>query len=369
LRGYLPNGTTTTVPEQSYGNTLGNPGLNPELQQELEAGVEGKFLNSRLGIDVTVYNRTTKDLITVAPIDPSTGYTQTWVNVGKLSNKGIEIQVSGTPLKFTNGLQWDVIWNFTKVNPMVEDLGTAIDEIVLAGFTTRGNFAVADKPTYIIKGSAALKSPDGQRIVAASGQYLNNPSIQILGNPNPDYLTTLINTVSFKGVTLSFQFDYRQGGAMYNSTASALIGRGVSSDAASFDHDDTFVLPGVRQNGTDGEGNPIYIQNDIQLTASDYGFNTQFFADEVGIFDGTTIRLREVSLGYTLPKSLLSKTPIKNVSILFTGNNLWFNSPNVPEGINYDSEVASQGVGNGIGFDYLTGPSVRRYGAVLRLTF
>lgn len=335
----------------------------------MEAGLEAKFLNNRLGLDFTVYNRSTKDLITTAPIDPATGYTATWVNVGKLSNKGIEVGLNATPVRTSSGFQWDILWNYTKVNPLVEDLGTAIDEIVLAGFTTRGNFAVAGRPTYIIKGSAALRDPNGNRIVSGAGQYLTDPSLQELGNPNPDFLTTLINTFSFKGVSFSFQWDYRHGGAMYNSTASALIGRGVSTDAASFDHDDTFILPGVREAGTGSDGNPIYVPNDIQITASDYGFNTQFFADEVGIFDGTTIRLREISLGYNLPKSLLSKTPFKAAFVQLTGNNLWFDAVNVPNGINYDTEVASQGVDNGLGFDYLTGPSVKRYGAVLKLTF
>lgn len=369
LRGYLPAGQTATVPQQTIGNTLGNPKLNPELQREVEAGIEGKFLNNRLSLDFTLFNRSTKDLITVAPVDPSSGYTQTWVNVGKLSNKGIEVGLTGTPLKMANGLQWDITWNFTKVNPMVEDLGTSIDEVVLAGFTTRGNFAIPGKPTYTIKGSGASRAPDGSRIVGGDGQYLVAPTILELGNPNPKFTTTLINTLSWKGFTFMFQWDYRHRGVMYNSTASALIGRGVSSDAATFNHDHTFILPGVRQVGTGSDGTPVYQTNDIQITAADYGFNTQFFADEVGIFDGTIIRLREVSLSYNLPKSILSKTPIKGASLTLNGNNLWFNAVNVPEGINYDTEVASQGVDQGIGFDYLTGPSVRRYGLVLRLTF
>jgi TonB-linked SusC/RagA family outer membrane protein len=369
LRGYLPFGSTTPIPQQTIGNFAGNPNLNPELQQELEAGIEAKFLNNRIGIDFTVFDRSTKDLITAAPIDPASGYSNTYVNVGKLSNKGVEIGLNASPIRTNSGFEWDLIWNFTKVSPMVEDLGTSIQEVVIAGFTTRGNFALKGQPTNIIKGSGALRSPDGQRIVGGDGQYVVDPNLVILGNPNPDFTTTLINTFSFKGVSLSFQWDYRHRGVMYNSTASALIGRGVTSDVAAFNHDNTFILPGVRQNGSNADGTPIYQKNDVQITASDYGFNTQFFADEVGIFDGTTIRLREVSLSYNLPKSIFTKTPIKSMSVTLNGNNLWFKAVNVPKGINYDPEVSSQGVGNGVGFDYLTGPSVRRYGAVLKITF
>jgi TonB-linked SusC/RagA family outer membrane protein len=368
LRGFLPFGSTTPIPQQTIGNIATNLNLNPELVQEVEAGIEAKFFNERLGLDVTVYDKSTKDLITLAPIDPTSGFTSTWINVGKLSNKGINIALNGSPIRTASGFEWDVIWNFTKVNPLVEDLGSSISEIVLAGFTTRGNFAIKGQPTNIIKGSGASRSPDGQRVVGADGQYLVDPNLLILGNPNPDYTTTLINTFSFKGVSLSFQWDYRHRGAIYNSTASALIGRGVTTDVTNFNHDNTFILPGVRSI-RNSDGTTSFQKNDIQITAADYGFNTQFFADEVGIFDGSTIRLREVSLSYSLPKSILVKTPLKSVSVTLNGNNLWFNAINVPKGINYDTEVGSQGVGNGAGFDYLTGPSVRRYGAVIKLTF
>jgi len=113
-----------------------------------------------------------------------------------------------------------------------------------------------------------------------------------------------------------------------------------------------------------------YRKNDKQVTASDYGFNVQFNGtDDTSIFDGTFIRLREISLAYEFPRSLLSKTPFKSGSLQLNGNNLWFNAVNVPKNVNFDPEVLSTGVGNGAGFDYLTGPSARRYGVVLRLTF
>jgi len=113
-----------------------------------------------------------------------------------------------------------------------------------------------------------------------------------------------------------------------------------------------------------------YRKNDKQVTAADYGFNVQFNGtDDTSIFDGSFIRLREISFAYEFPKSLMSKTPFKAASFQLNGNNLWFNAFNVPKNVNFDPEVLSTGVGNGAGFDYLTGPSARRYGAVLRLTF
>lgn len=368
LRAFM-NPSGALVGEQTIANRLGNRNLKAELQQEFEVGFEAKFFAERLRFDLTLYDRSTKRLITESPIDPSTGYTSTYVNIGKLSNKGIELGIQGTPVHLANGFEWNIIGNFTLVRPEVVDLGSSLTEVPLSGFSFRGNFAITGKPFNIMKGSVIAKDPNGNRIVGADGLYVRDPLIGIIGNPNPDWLASLINTVSFKGISLSFQFDYRQGGDMFASTASSVIGRGVAS-VKEFDQDLTLILPGVRDIGT--AESPNYVPNDIQITASDYGFNTLYGAgssDEVNIYDGTIIRLREVSIGYTLPSSLLSKTFIKGASIQLNGNNLWFNAVNVPKVVNYDTEVSSQGVDNGLGFDYLTGPSVRRYGAVLRLTF
>jgi len=164
--------------------------------------------------------------------------------------------------------------------------------------------------------------------------------------------------------------DYRHGGAMYASTPSATIGRGAVATDVEYGYDQTFILPGVLET-VNQDGSRTYRKNDKQVTASDYGFNVQFNGtDDTSIFDGTSIRLREVSLAYEFPKNLFgSKTPFKSGSIQLNGNNLWFNAVNVPANVNFDPEVLSTGVGNGAGFDYLTGPSARRYGVVLRLTF
>jgi TonB-linked SusC/RagA family outer membrane protein len=355
----------------SISNQLGNAKLKAELLQELEVGFEAKFLKDRIGVDFTAYDRQTKDLITNAPIDPATGYANTLLNLGKLSNKGLEIALSGTPVKLGNGLQWDVILNFTAVRSKVVTLGTGIDQIVLAGFTDLGNFAVPGRPMNMIKGTVIARDPDGNKIIGTDGLHELDPIIGELGNPNPQYLTSLINSVSFKGVTLSFQFDYRKGGKMYASTPSALLARGVLGSRDILNRDLAFVLPGVKRVDTDADGSlDGFAPNDIMLTAADYGFNSQFNSrNDNAMFDATTIRLREVSIGYALPKSLLSRTPIKSASISLTGNNLWFNAIGVPKYVNFDPEVASLGVNSGAGFDYLTGPSMRRYGAVVRFTF
>ncbi len=356
--------------EHTISDQLGNSKLKPELISEIEAGIEGKFFNERVGIDFTVYNRGTTDLITNAPIDPATGYSGTFLNLGKLSNQGIELGLTGTPLKMS-GFQWDLIWNLTIVRPEVVTLGAGIDQVVLAGFTDLGNFAVPGRPMNIIKGTVIARDPSGQKIVGTDGFHETSPIIGELGNPNPDYMTSLINTFTYKGIMLSVQFDYRKGGKMYASTPSALLARGVLGGTAQLNRDLAFILPGVKRVDTDADGSlDGFAKNDFLATAADYGFNSQFFSrNDNAMFDATNIRMREISLGYTIPKSILSKTPIKSASITLTGNNLWFVAIGAPKYVNWDPEVASLGVNAGAGFDYLTGPSMKRYGAVLRLTF
>ncbi|MBN8652082.1 MAG: SusC/RagA family TonB-linked outer membrane protein [Cytophagales bacterium] len=369
-RGAIDAGGTIYA-EHTVNNNLGNPGLKGELVSEFELGFEAKLFKERIGVDFTVYDRGTKDLITNAQIDPATGYTNTLLNLGKLENKGIEIALNGTALKLANGLQWDIIWNFTAVRPMVITLGEGIDQIPLSGFTNLGNFAVPNRPMNIIKGTVIARDPNGNKIVGSDGFHEISPIIGELGNPNPDFLTTLINNVSYKGLFFSIQLDYRRGGKMYGSTPSALLARGVLAPEDVLNRDLAFIAPGVKRVDTDNNGTlDGFAPNDITLTAADYGFNLQFGArNDNAMYDATNIRIREISLGYTLPKNLLSKTPIKNASITLNANNLWFFAWGTPKYVNWDPEVASLGVNSGLGFDYLTGPSMRRYGAVLKVTF
>jgi len=358
-RGFLdPAGNVITT--QSVDNTLGNPNLKPELQTELEGGIEAKFFNNRIGVDFTLYRRETRNLITSTPIDPATGYTNTTINIGKLRNSGIELGLNGRVIN-SGAFIWDVTLNYDRNVPLVVELSESLKEVVVAGFTNLGNFAIAGRPFNIIKGTAALRDANGNRIVAGNGQYLPDPTIRELGDPNPKFRTTLINSVSYKNFTLSAQMDYRHGGAIYSATAGTLIGRGVVEDT-DFDRDNTYILPGVKQDGQ---------PNNIQITASDVGFNTLYFGgmDEFRVWDGSTIRVREASLAYNVPMKVLQRTFIKGLTLTLNGSNLWFKALYFPKSINFDTDVLSLGVGNGYGFDYLTGPSSRRLGGTIKLTF
>lgn len=354
------NSPATLVNDNGATSVLGNPNLKPELHKELELGLEAKLFRNKLGFDVTVYRKITNDLITNAPLDPSTGYTSTNINIGEVSNKGIEIGLDYTPVKFGD-FSWNIKGNLFAYETVVEDLGTTLSQVVIAGFTNLGNFALEGQPFNIMQGSTIQTDADGQLVIDANGNYVQAPGIGIIGDPNPEFTSSLINTVSWKGLTLTAQVDYRQGGDIYSVTSRAMLARGLTT-STDFNRDGTFVLPGVKQS----DGQP----NDIQITATQAYFNNVGFGpSQVSVWDGTTVRLRDVTLAYQLPASLLENLPIGSVSLSISGQNLWFKAVNFPDDINFDSDVNGIGVGNGLGFDFLNGPSARRYGFTARITF
>jgi hypothetical protein len=265
----------------------------------------------------------------------------------------------------SNGFSWDVAATFSRNLPKVIDLGGTIQEVQISGFgSSLGNYAIVGQPFNIIKGTGFRRNEAGKLLIDALGYLQATPTPVVLGDPNPAFNTSLINTFNYKGLSLSVMMSYRHGGVIYSSTAGALLGRGLTIESGTesgYDRAQTFIFPGVK-----ADGQP----NDIQITGSDVNFNNvYFFGDEGRIFDGSTIRLQEVSLSYSLPKKLFGSSIVKGASISFSGNNLWYKALNVPEGVNLDTDNLGLGVGNGLGFEFLTGPSARRLGGTLKLTF
>ncbi len=357
----------------SLSNRLGNANLQPELHKELEGGVEAKFLNNRVGIDLSLYDRQSSDLIIDLSLDPATGFTNTTVNAAELNNKGVELGLDLTPLKGRN-FSWDITLNYTKNVSEINKISDGIDQIQIAtnsadffngggaagaGAGGLGNYAIVDQPYGIMQGSEFNKDANGNYIVDGQGNYTAASGLTVIGDPNPDFTANWINNISYKGLSFGFQFQYIKGGDIFSSTVQALLGRGNTVDT-DFDRFVPIVLPGVKADGT---------PNDIQTYAGDSFFRAYFFADEGGIFDATSIRLREISLSYVFPDKLIEKTPFGRIGLTFSGQNLWYNAPNFPEGINYDPEVLSTGVGNARGFDFRTAPTAKKIGVTLNATF
>jgi TonB-linked SusC/RagA family outer membrane protein len=344
---------------QSLNSNLGNPSLRPELHQEVEFGIEATMFNNKLRFDLSLYEKNTRDLITSAPIDPSTGFVNTAINIGNIRNRGIEFQATATPVNTPSGFTWESIFNFGLYRSVTMELADGLDQIVVAGLPNLGNFAVPGRPFNIIKGIGIQRDENsGEKVILPNGGYQPTSENIEFGDPNPAYTTSLINTFRYKGFFFNFMLEYRHRGIIVSNTAVATLGRGVTQDPE-MDREFTLILPGVKQDGT---------PNDIQITATDY-FTQAGGNAEARVYDGSTIRLRELSFGYDVPSSLVSRTPFNRASISFTGTNLWFKALNFPPNENFDTDVLGLGVGNGLGFDFVTGPSSRRFGGTITLTF
>ncbi|WP_298422395.1 SusC/RagA family TonB-linked outer membrane protein [uncultured Kordia sp.] len=350
------NGTVTT----GIPNFLPNPALKPELSKELEFGVETRFLNNRVGLEFTYYSRDTEDQIIQRPLAPETGYTSTFTNIGNVINEGFEISYDITPIK-TEDFEFKLSGSFTQNESEVKGLDDG-EQILYGGiFATPANAAINGQPLGVIVGSRVLRDDAGNRLVDENGYWIQDPTNGIIGDPNPDWFTTVNTGFTWKNLSFNMQWEYQKGGDIYATTVGALVGRGLVEDT-DFDRTQSIVLPGVRQS----TGQP----NDIQVTSTEAYFNNiGFGTDELLIYDATHIRLREASISYRLPKKWLERTPFGNVSLTVSGQNLWVKAFNTPDSVNYDPELNSLGVGNSQGFDYLTSWNSRRYGMSIKVTF
>ncbi|MDG1885405.1 MAG: TonB-dependent receptor, partial [Flavobacteriaceae bacterium] len=349
------------------GSVLGNPDLKPERIDELEIGVEGRFFNNRLSLDLSIYNKKTNDLIINRPLDPSTGYTSTQTNIGLIENKGVELDLSFDWIQSNDGLNWNTSMNWSTNDAIVVDLGEDTDKIVYAGFGTLGNAAIPGESLGTIIGSSNTRDSSienfrwlpGNSVVNNQGSYAITQDPTIIGDANPDWIANVSNSISYKNLSFNFLFNYQQGGDIFTYTVATLLGRGLSADT--LDRELSFILPGVNANGQ---------QNTKQINNSTFYFsNVLYGSDEMLVYDASHWRLGEISLSYSLPQSLIENTPFGNISFTASGFNLFYNAYNTPPGTNFDPNIAGVGVGNGRGFDFLNGPSAKRYGGSIKLTF
>ena len=347
------------------GSQLGNTGLKPELLAELEFGLEANLFDNRLSAEISYFDRNTTDLIITQPLDPSTGYTSTRTNIGEISATGWEIDLNADWIR-GDKFNWNTSINYTTNQAIVEDLGQNTDQIVYAGFSTRGNAAIPGLPLTSMIGTSVSRDDQGRPLVDASGSYRTNNDTNyktnkyaLIGDSNPDFIANIGNTITYGNLSLNVLFNASIGGDMYSSFIMTLLGRGITTDT--LDRELPYILPGVL---ADGSPNNKMIDN-----ATTYFGNLILGGDELRTWDASVLRLSEVSLTYDIPSSWLDKTPFGAASISAQGFNLWYDAYNTPDGINYDPNIAGLGVGNGSGFEYFNGVSARRYGVSLKLTF
>ncbi len=367
------------VNAQNIGNTLGNPNLTPEFTTEFEIGTDLRFFEDRIGLEFTYYDRSTTDQIVTIQTPSTSGFGASVENIGEITNKGIEIGLNIMPVKL-NDFYWNVYTTFTRNRNEVVKLKEGLKEVFINGFGNAVRVVHREGLPYgQLLGSVAARDDQGNLLIdPATGKLITATTEEIIGDPNPDFLLGVSNTFSYKGFSLDILVDYKHGGDIYSDTYAQVYGRGLTPGTIPDNprgREITVVIPGVLGDPTtqqpllDDSGNTI--KNGTQLTVNDFYFINTFASagpEEFSVFDGTTIRLREVSLGYNLPKNILDKTPFGSAYISLTGRNLWFKAVNFPDDLNFDPETSSLG-GNGQGIDYGIVPTSKRYGINLKLTF
>jgi len=360
------------IVSQQLGGTLGNPGLKPETLREIEVGIESRWWDNRINLDVSLFTRQTSDLIIQQPLDPATGFLQTNTNIGEVTNDGIEVALGVDIFRAKNpgGFSWNSSVNFTALDPVVTDLGQDTEQIIYSGFSNLGNAAIEGEPLGVLFGTRIERDDNGNLIVDSRGDYQSASEDGIIGDPNPDFTANFINTISYRNFTLNWQINYQQGGDISSATIGSLLARGVTEDTVN--RLGSFILPGVNVT-RDGDGNiTSSTPNTTQISGFDLYFRNLsgfFNKREAAVYDATHIRLQEASLSYSLPSKYLDKTPFGNLTFTVSGRNLFVEAFNTPDGINFDPNVNGLGVGNGSGFDFLAGPASRSYGFGVKATF
>ncbi|MCB2378162.1 SusC/RagA family TonB-linked outer membrane protein [Hymenobacter sp. BT635] len=351
--------------QQTYFNTLFTPDLKPERTNSVEAGFEVRFLQDRIGLDVTAYQSTTTDQILNVPVSGSTGYLFKVLNAGEVSNKGVEAILNIAPLPATSAFQWNITTNFAANRNKVvkfDDEGQ-IKNLILgaSGFGVNIEARIGEK-YGVIFAEDFLRAPDGQ-IIYDGGLPVGDPNRKILGSYTPDWVGGITNRFGFKGVDFSFTIDTRQGGQLQSETN--MWGNYTGSLANTIYGRETGIIGEGVMLAPDGVS---YIKNDVPVSAQDYyggyyyGFNGLVRSSSV--YDASFVKLREVRLGYQLPKSIVDKTFLKGIGVSAVGRNLWLISSKVP-GIDPETSFNS---GNVQGLESTQIPSVRSYGFNINLT-
>lgn len=339
---------------------LGDQEITPEFTDEFEIGTDLEFFNRRIVVDFSWYKKVTTNLISAVTVPASSGFTSFNTNIGEMQNKGVEVGLRLVPFQ-AGDFQWSLFTTFTKNDNLVTKLVEGLDRIQFEGNGNQIPHAIAGQPFGVFYGSKFARDPQGNFIIDPSTGYVFNSvdnetlgttANGIIGDPNPDFKMSFINSIRYKNLTLSAQIDWREGGDIQSTSIASLLGRGVTRDTE--DRERTVIIPGFYGDSqgnllTDNSGNPI--PNTTQLDINNLYFTSggpsgtfaQNSVDEATVYDGTVYRLRELSLTYSVPSKVLEKTPFEKMSLSFTGNNLWYFAPNVPKYTNFDPEVTSHG--------------------------
>ncbi|MFC4873320.1 SusC/RagA family TonB-linked outer membrane protein [Negadavirga shengliensis] len=352
-------GTTPTYAESSE---IANRNLKPEITTGQEIGLDLRFLNGRIGLDFTYYHQSTTNQILAVAISKASGYDSQILNAGRITNRGVEMMLTASPLQNQGGLSWDMAFNFARNRNLVVELAEGLENYTLGSQNSLTSEARVGEPYGTLYGRRYLRSPEGE-IVYSNGLPQLEPGTFALGNIQPDWIGGVSNTFAYRGLSLGFLVDVRMGGDIFDVGTGLARKTGQYAETA-IGREEGVIGKGVKNIGS-GE-NPVYVPNDVIVDVQAF-WNAQNprTYHEAGIFDGSFVKLREVTFGYSLPQSLLSNSFIQGARLSLVGRNLAMLFRNHPH---MDPEVDMKG-GNAQGFASGEMPSTRNVGFNLNVTF
>ena len=352
---------TFDVPGQGYLGltTLNAPSiklnqdLKPEQVTSIEFGLEGSMLNNRLNFDISIYDKETTDMIFNVPVPAATGFQFFKENVGKVSNKGVEITLGGRIIQ-NSKMVWDSSLNYSKNENELLEL---IDDLETFTYMTTNDGQVALRAQVggtigDIYGSVWETNDAGQQLLREDGRPQSSDPNQYLGTAQPDFLAGWINTFRYGNYTLSFQIDGRFGGQFYSNTSRNLDSYGVSERSLQY-----------RESGVtlDGINSATSAPNTESITGQEYWGSLPV---QNYVYDQDNIRLRELSIGYQIPNT--QSYGIQSASLQLVGRNLFFFSKDAPD---VDPEMTLGTAIGAQGFNLNNLPSTRSLGMNLTLNF
>jgi len=351
---------------------LGNINLKPERTTEYEIGLEASLFRRKVTLDLSYYNRKTEDLIAGVPLDPSTGYLTQASNIGDVVNKGIEVAIGLTPVK-TDNFSWNLNYTFTKnENEMTRVNGGSRIEISSAYGIT---FAAEEgKPIGSFYAQVPVVNADGQYVINPdTGYYKVTDGIEYIGDGQRDFIMGLQNTLKYKNVSMSFGFDWKQGGKIYSYTKrlSHFVGNGIET---TYNDRNPFIIPNSVNEILDSSGAVTgYVENTTPISFENI---TNFWGNTSNnpgvekdhLIDKTFIRLRDISMYYDFNSKIAQKLGLSKLSIGVYGRNLFMWTPDEnpyidPEVTSYGNELVSE-----FG-EFGANPSQRVFGGSIKLSF
>lgn len=351
-------------PQSSVSGTKNNPDLKPEKTRSYEIGVEMAFLKNRAGFDVTYYNAETIDQIMPVILSTTTGYNSKFLNAGSVENKGIEVSAFGTPVQSKN-FSWNINVNFARNRNKATKLFEGADNLILQDFQGGVSLnATLGRPYGEIRGGDYVYLGDSKgvndRVVGTNGRYLiSTTSNNVIGNANPDWTGGISNTIRVKDISFNFLIDIRQGGDIFSLDQYYGQGTGIYPESVQLNDlgnpsrdpvasGGGIIFPGVKADGTPNNIRRANSEGTLGYRQPNAGF----------VYDGSYIKLREASISYALPNTLVSKLKyFKGIDIALSGRNLWIIEKDLP----YADPEESMGAGNLQGYQVGAYPAAKTF--------